>query len=137
MARRNILAAPNCKKKQLFGKHKTFLHDVYEKSPFFKNDFILYLKEGGLSLLKIKQNWELPLVAPPFCSPFWLPLWLLQGFPKKSIRKSRINFKIESKTIKDSKDVQVFSEHFIFFRFTYPWRSPANWHFTEENQNHW
>ena len=64
--------------------------------------------------MKIKQNWELPLVAPPFCSPFWLPLWLLQGFPQKSIRKSRINFKIKSKTIKDSKDVQVFSQHFIF-----------------------
>ena len=56
VAGKNVLAAPNCKKKQLFGKHKTFLHDVYEKSPFFKNDFILYLKEGGLSLLKIKQN---------------------------------------------------------------------------------
>ena len=36
VARKNVLAAPNCKKKQLFSKPKTFLHDVYEKALFSK-----------------------------------------------------------------------------------------------------
>ena len=97
VARRNILAAANCKKKQLFSKHKNFLHDVYEKSPFFKNNFILYLKEGGLSLLKIKQNWKQPLVAPPFCSPlfdspsgsFKASLKNLSGNPESTLRSNQ------------------------------------------------
>ena len=45
VARKNVLAAPNCNKKQLIGKNKTFLHDVYEKAFFFKNDFILHEKK--------------------------------------------------------------------------------------------
>ena len=36
VAGKNVLAAPNCKKKQLFSKPKTFLHDVYEKALFSK-----------------------------------------------------------------------------------------------------
>ena len=68
VAGKNVLAAPNCKKKQLFSKPKTFLHDVYEKA-LFPNMISFYIKRRRTFFIENKAK----LRATPCSSPFLLP----------------------------------------------------------------
>ena len=82
VARKNVLAAPNCNKKQLIGKNKTFLHDVYEKA-FFSKIISFYIKRRRTFFIEKKAKLRAIPCSSPFLLPFFAPPLAPSRLPSK------------------------------------------------------
>ena len=87
VARKNVLAAPNCNKKQLIGKNKTFLHDVYEKA-FFSKIISFYIKRRRTFFIENKAKLRATSFSTPFGS-FKVSLKNLSRNPESTLRSNQ------------------------------------------------